>query len=555
MAEKKAKEAQIERAFEQAFEYPKWRLTPRQIYDLEMLVCGGFAPLRTFVGQKDYTGIVNDMRLADGTLWPMPITLDVSETFAESISEGTHITLQNNENRALVILKVTDIWTPDLKAEAQNVYGTNDLAHPGVHYLTRNSHPVYIGGEFIATRLMEPVDYADLHHTPEELKKWFEHKQWKTRVAFQTRNPIHRAHLKMLTNALENHDGLLLHPVVASKTDDISLRTRVHCYRHIVQRLPDETKLALLPLAMRMAGPKEALWHGLVRKNYGCTHMIIGRDHAGPGVDSQGQPFYGEYDAIDLFEKHSDEMGIRAIPFECMVYNEKIQEYVPEHKCPPEHKRVISGTKLRHMLAHNEPIPDWFTYPEIAATLQKAYPPLLQRGFTVFFTGLSGAGKSTLAHSLANEMMESDDRIVSLLDGDEVRTNLSSELGFSQAHRSLNVRRIGYVSSLLTKTGGIAVCSLIAPYNIDRLHNRELISQSGGYIEVHVNTSVEVCAERDTKGYYKYAREHKDFLLTGVNDTYESPVHPELVIDTAGVSVEECVDKILDKIRSLGYIN
>lgn len=521
-----------------------------------MLVNGGFRPLDSFVGREDYLGILENMRLADGALWPIPVTLDVSRKFAETLEKGRSVALMNVENLALGVLEISDIWEPDLGHEAACVYGTRDPSHPGVQRLLHGTHPVYVGGRLRALHREYRPSHRELQNTPEELRQWLQARRWKTVVAFQTRNPLHHVHRHMLLSAMEKLDGLLIHPVVGpTKPGDINHHTRVACYKHVVKQMGDApVKLSLLPLAMRMAGPREALWHGLIRANYGCTHMIIGRDHASPGDDADGNPFYGAYEAVELFKEYRAEIGVEPVAFEHLVYDKSARRYAPESECAPENRRFISGTKLRRTLELGEDIPEWFTPPEVAAELRRAYPPLLKRGFTVFFTGLSGSGKSTLAKALIARLAEDDWRVITLLDGDEVRSNLSSELGFSHEHRSLNVRRIGFVAHLITKTHGIAVCAPIAPYEVDRSHNRELISANGGYIEVYVSTPLEVCRERDVKGHYKLAGEKKTLHFTGVDDPYEAPTNPEVTIDTATITVDEGVKRILAKIRDLGYI-
>ena len=545
----------LHRLIWEAAEYPKWRLTPRQHCDLTLLLNGGFAPLNSFVGPEDYESILDDMHLAYGALWPIPITLDVTREFAKQLKVGDSIALLNVEDLALAALTITDIWEPDREREALCVYGTKDDAHPGVHRLLTQTNPVYISGSLRAIHAAAPL-HPDLQHTPAELKKLFKDSQWETVVAFQTRNPLHHVHLQMLRSAMNGLDGLLIHPVIGpTRPGDIGRHTRVRCYKHALKRLQDQpVKLSLLPLAMRMAGPREAVWHGLIRANHGCTHMVVGRDHAGPGEDASGKPFYGMYEAIELFQEHADKIGVEPLIFEHMVYDKSARKYAPDTEVAPENKRRISGSQLRRMLEVGEDIPEWYTDPEVAAELHRAYPPLLRRGFTVFFTGLSGSGKSTLAKALIAHLMENDTRVITLLDGDDVRSHLSSELGFSREHRALNVRRIGFVADLITKTGGIAVCAPIAPYEVDRNYNRETISASGGYIQVYVNTPLEVCRQRDVKGHYKRAAEGQEKHFTGVSDPYEAPPFSEVVIDTSTVSVREGCERIVAKIREFGYL-
>jgi sulfate adenylyltransferase len=542
----------------ESVDLPSVTLNDRQLCDLELLLNGGFSPLTGFMGRKDYDSVVKDMRLSNGTLWPLPVTLDVSEEFADACSPGDRIALRDKEWFPLAILTITDIWKPDLQAEAERVFGTTDITHPGAFYLLDTSKLVYIGGTLEGMAFPRHYDYQLLRDTPQELRERFRKHGWENVVAFQTRNPMHRAHVELTMRAAnEVGANLLIHPVVGlTKPGDVNHYTRVRCYEKIIDRYPTGTAmLSLLPLAMRMGGPREALLHAIIRKNYGCTRLIVGRDHAGPGVDSQGQPFYGPYDAQDLMRKHEADLGIAMVPFRMMVYVEDRAEYLPEDEVPKGSRTLnISGTELRRRLDKGLEIPEWFSYPEVVAELQKAQKPLSKRGFTVFFTGLSGAGKSTLAHGLLVKLLEDGQRPVTLLDGDIVRTHLSSELGFSQEHRSINVRRIGFVASEITKNGGVAICAPIAPYLSDRQFNRELISSYGGYIEVYVNTPLEVCEERDVKGLYAKARKGLVKQVTGIDDPYEPPGNPEIVINSSVEDPEVLVQQILLRIEQLGYI-
>ena len=540
------------------FNYPDWTLTDRQICDLELILNGGFDPLNGFLGKRDFESVINDLRLENGALWPIPITLDVSIEFAELLSNGDSITLKDKEGFSLAIMEISDIWEPDRAKEATLVFGTNDDKHPGVNHLLNESNPIYIGGNLKCIDLPHHYDYKNLRHSPEALKKKFQEMGWNKIVAFQTRNPLHRAHVEMTLKAIKELDAnLLIHPVVGmTKPGDVDHYTRVRCYNHVLDRYPDNSAiLSLLPLAMRMGGPREALLHAIIRKNYGCTHLIVGRDHAGPGNDKNGKPFYGPYDAQNIIEKYKDEIGIEMVPFKFLVYLPDQDSYKPIDEVPDGvNYKTISGSELRKHLDEGTNIPEWFTYKEVAKELQRSNPPKEKRGFTIFFTGLSGSGKSTLANGLMVKLLENGNRPVTLLDGDIVRTHLSSELGFSKEHRSLNVRRIGFVASEITKNKGIAICAPIAPYKKDRRSNRDLISKLGGYIEVHVSTSIEKCEERDAKGLYKLAREGVIKEFTGISDPYEAPENAEIVIDSSGIKPEKLVDKIYNQIHELGYI-
>ena len=542
----------------EAFNYKSWQVTERQICDLELLLNGAFAPLTGFMGEADYQSVLNNLRLKDGSLWPLPIPLDVDEDFANEVFSGDKITLRDHEGFALAVLTISDIYRPDFKVEAQAVYGTTDETHPAVNYLYNHSKPVYLGGTLEGIALPNHYDYKENRHTPEELKAIFREKGWEKIVAFQTRNPLHRAHVEMTIRASEDlNANLLIHPVVGmTKPGDVDHYTRVRCYQHVLPKYPENSAMmSLLPLAMRMGGPREALWHALIRKNFGCTHIVVGRDHAGPGNDKNGNPFYGPYDAQELLLKHQDEIGIEMVPFKFMVYLPKEDRYeaIDAIEKGTDFK-TISGTELRDLLDEGKGIPEWFSYKEVAQELEVSRPPLNQRGLTVFFTGLSGSGKSTLANGLLVKMLEEGSRPVTLLDGDIVRTHLSSELGFTKEHRSLNVQRIGFVASEITKNGGVAICAPIAPYTADRRVNRELIAPLGGFIEVFVNTSLAKCEERDVKGLYALARKGIIKEFTGISDPYEEPTDAEIVIDSSGRSPEVLVEEIYGIIQKLGYL-
>ncbi|MFZ0565060.1 MAG: bifunctional sulfate adenylyltransferase/adenylylsulfate kinase [Chlamydiales bacterium] len=533
-------------------------LTKRQLCDLELILEGGFSPLKGFLDRKNYETVVSKMCLADGTLWPIPITLDVDREAACRIKPGDKVQLQNEQGVPLAIIHVSDMWTPDKSKEALHVYGTTDHAHPGVSYLLEKTHDTYIGGEVSALNPMIYYEFADLRKTPSELKAYFREKGIKKVVAFQTRNPLHRAHValtKIATAMTGAH--LLIHPVVGeTKEGDIDPYTRVRCYRKILKYFPEnQTTLALLPLAMRMAGPREALWHAIIRKNYGCTHFIIGRDHAGPGVGSNGKPFYDPYEAQNLVKLHAKEIGIEVVSLPEVVFVKEQNDYLPVTEVQPGMTELkISGTELRRCLQSNLEIPEWFSYPEVISELQKINPSRSEQGFTLFFTGLSGSGKSTLINALNERLREVQYRPVTLLDGDIIRRNLSSELGFSAKDRSTNVRRVGFVASEITKHKGIALCALIAPYEQDRLANRHSIETVGGYIEIYLSTPLETCEKRDIKGLYSKARDGIIKNFTGINDPYQPPIHPELEIDTTHLSVKEAVDQIIDFLTKEKYI-
>ncbi|MEO1191316.1 MAG: bifunctional sulfate adenylyltransferase/adenylylsulfate kinase [Pseudomonadota bacterium] len=547
---------QAEALKHEAGAYPSWDLLPRQICDLELLMNGGFAPLKGFLTQADYDSVVDNMRLADGSLWPMPIMLEVSEDFAAKVETGGKVALRDGEGVILAVLEVTDKWSPDKAREAEKVFGTTSTEHPAVNYLMNSAGPVYLGGPI--TGLQAPIhyDYRARRDTPNELRAYFRKMGWGKVVAFQTRNPLHRAHQELTFRAAkEAQANLLIHPVVGmTKPGDIDHFTRVRCYEAVLHEYPTgTTHLSLLNLAMRMGGPREAVWHGLIRKNHGCSHLIIGRDHAGPGSDSSGKPFYGPYDAQDLFKQHQDEIGITMVDFKKMVYVQERAEYQPADEVEDGMTVLdISGTELRRRLAEGREIPEWFSFPDVVAELRRTKPPRSQQGFTVFFTGLSGSGKSTIANALMVKLMEMGGRPVSMLDGDLVRKHLSSELGFSKEHRDINIRRIGYVASEITKNGGIAICAPIAPYEATRKAVRDMIEPFGVFIEVHVATSVEECEKRDRKGLYKLARAGKIKEFTGISDPYEIPEKPELRVDTVDTDPDGCAHQVILTLEAHG---
>ncbi|HEY2713623.1 MAG TPA: bifunctional sulfate adenylyltransferase/adenylylsulfate kinase [Chthoniobacterales bacterium] len=540
-------------------DFPSWDLTPRQICDLEMLLNGGFSPLTGFMNQADYEGVCHDMHLKSGILWPMPITLDVPEAFAKNLTPGsTKIALRDAEGVMIAILHVEDVWQPDRRAEAKSVFATTSQAHPGVAYLMNRSHPYYVGGRLEGLQLPSHYDFKTLRPTPAELRAEFANLGWRRIVAFQTRNPMHRAHVELTFRAAKQVEAsLLIQPVVGmTKPGDVDYFTRVRCYQLLVRKYPANTaKLALVPFAMRMGGPREAIWHSLIRKNYGCTHFIIGRDHAGPGKDTDGKPFYGPYDAQHLFAKHEAEIGVTQVPFQMMVYLEDKDKYFPENEVPKDARVLtLSGTELRSRLNEGRDLPEWFTYPEVAKELRRSFPPRHKQGLTIFFSGLSGAGKSTIANVLMTKFLEVGGRPVTLLDGDLVRKHLSSELGFSKEHRDINIRRIGYVASEITKNGGIAICAPIAPYDATRKDVRAMIEPVGGFILVHLSTSVDVCEQRDRKGLYAKARAGILKEFTGISDPYEEPTDAELHINTAELSPEEAAQEIVLHLEREGFI-
>ncbi len=542
-----------------SLEYTSWDLTARQLNDLELLLTGAFSPLGGFLNKDDYESVRDNMRLTDGTLWPMPITLDISAEIAETLQPGDNLALRGPEGRMVAVLTVGDVWEPDKTAEAEKVFGTTNTEHPAVNYLMNTAGSHYVGGMLEGVELPTHYDFHDLRRTPAQLRAWLAEHGWEKLVAFQTRNPMHRAHVELTTRAAEATGGhLLIHPVVGmTKPGDVDHYTRVRVYKKIIDRYPDNTAtLSLLPLAMRMGGPREAVWHAIIRKNHGVTHFIVGRDHAGPGSNSAGEPFYGPYDAQEMMVAHQDEIGVEMVPFKLMVFVPEDDNYQPIDELAEGTEFLsISGTELRDKLATGAEIPGWFTYPEVVSELRKTSKARAQQGYTVFFTGLSGSGKSTIANALMVKLLEKGGRSVTLLDGDLVRKNLSKGLTFSKEDRDANVMRIGYVASEITKAGGTAICAPIAPYAAARATNREAISAEGGYVLVHVSTPLEVCESRDTKGLYAKARAGIIPEFTGISDPYEVPEDAEISIDTTDISVEDAAQVVYDYLVMHGYID
>ena len=534
-------------------------LNSRQLCDLEMLLNGGFAPLEGFLNENEYLSVVENMQLENGTVWPIPIVFDVSEDIAEKLKTNDCLHLMDRESKVLAILSVKECWKPNKEFEAQYVYGTKNSEHPGVFYLFNEMNEYYVSGSLQKISLPNHYCFEDLRKTPKQLKSYFKEMGFEKVVAFQTRNPMHRAHVELTKRAMEMANAhLLIQPIVGlTKPGDIDSYTRVSCYRKTLQHYPAHgVTLSVLPLAMRMAGPREALWHAIIRKNYGLTHFIVGRDHASPGNDSNGNPFYSPFAAQDLLKKYADEIGIEMIPFQEIVYSESRDCYLSRDEVGVDDNILtISGTETRHRLYENLDIPSWFSYPEIIAELRKSYPIKKKKGICIFFTGLSGAGKSILAQTLCEKLLEVQDRSITIVDGDQFRKNFCAELGFSKKDRSANIHRAGYLANEIARNCGIAICAFIAPYRLDREFVRNLVNQNGGgYIEIYLSTSLETCEMRDVKGLYKKARAKEITDFTGIDDPYEIPQSPQIIIDTSQSSIEESLECILKYLKTQQYI-
>jgi sulfate adenylyltransferase len=534
-----------EQAKRGSLDFTSWDLNGRQLCDLELILNGAFSPLEGFNTREEYTRILDEMRLPSGLLWPIPVTLDVDPGFAEKIAAGETIALRDPEGVLLATLEVQDIWTPDKNREAIAVFGTDDVAHTGVDFLLNRSGGVYLGGRLQGVEPQHHYDFKLFRESPAELRARFRKLGWRKVVAFHTRKPMHRAEYELTHRATRDCEAnLLIHPVLgANGPGDPDRFTRMRCYEHLLARYPEQTTaLSALNLATRLAGPREALWHGIIRKNYGCTHLIVGRDHAAPEPLPGKAPCYAPEAAQE-------------VPAQDMAYVEDRAQYLPRNEIPTGMAaRQLSDAEIRRRLDAGLEIPEWYSFPEVIAELEKAHPPRHRQGFAVFFTGLSGAGKSTIANALMVKLLESGARRVTLLDGDIVRKNLSSELGFSMEHRNLNILRIGFVAAEIAKNGGIAICAPIAPYRATRRQVRDAVEAAGGFVEIYVSTPIAVCEARDRKGNYAKARAGLIKGFTGVDDPYEVPERAEVVIDTQDLAPELAAHRILVKLESLGYI-
>lgn len=546
---------QVEERKEYANRLPSIQLSQRSVCDLELLAVGGFSPLERFMSKEDYQRVLDEMRLANGHLFPIPVTLPVSED--DEISLDQEIALRDEKNELLAIMTVEEIYEWDLNEVAVKVFGKNDVRHPLVAEMHRWGN-LNVSGRLEVIQKPRHYDFVNLRLTPRQTRERLEAFGHENVVAFQTRNPLHRVHEELTKRATQDIDGvLLLHPSVGmTKPGDVDHYTRVRTYKALASRYydPDRILVSLLPLAMRMAGPREALWHAIIRRNYGANHLIVGRDHAGPGSDSEGNPFYGPYDAQNLVEEYSDEIGVKVVPFRMLVYLPDEERYEEVTNVPEEARTAfISGTQVREeYLQNGRPLPQWFTRPEVATILSESHPPRYKQGVCVWFTGLTNAGKSTTA-SILTTLLQEYGRQVTLLDGDVVRSNFSEGLGFSKEDRDANVRRMGFVASEIVRHGGCVVCAAASPYRATRNDVRNTVGKDH-YVEVFVDTPIEICEQRDTKGLYARARRGEITGFTGVDDPYEPPLHPEVKLDTVHYTAEENARRILDYLMRRGYV-
>lgn len=548
-------EAELADARAYASTLPSLQISPRAVCDLEMLATGAFSPLKQFMGEADFRRVVSEMRLADGTLFPMPITLPVAAD--SGLKVGTDIALRDSMNDLLAIMTIEELYPWDPAVVAQHVLGTQDAKHPLVNEMSRWGR-LNAAGKLRVLQLPRHYDFRELRRTPAETRAVLAERGRPNVVAFQTRNPLHRAHEELTKRATAAIDGvLLLHPVVGmTKPGDVDHFTRVRTYKALAENHydPDRIVLSLLPLAMRMAGPREALWHAIIRRNHGVNHFVVGRDHAGPGKDSTGTPFYGPYDAQALVRKHQDEIGVKMVPFSELVYLPDEDRYEETSKLPEGAKTAnISGTQVREeYLGKGQLLPAWFTRPETAEILAEAYPPRHRQGLCIWLTGLSGSGKSTTAAVLSVLLLEAG-RQVTELDGDVVRTHLSRGLGFSREDRDTNILRIGFVASEIARHGGTVMCAAVSPYRGTRDAVRAMVDE-GQFIEVYVDTPLSVCEERDVKGMYAKARRGEIKEFTGISDPYEAPLNPEITLDTVGFTPEENARRIMRELAKRGFV-
>ncbi len=534
---------------------PSVTLSPRSLCDLELLAGGAFSPLDRFMGRSDYIRVLEEMRLQNGMLFPIPITLPIEKR--NEIRLGSEIALRDPKNELIAVMKVEEDFESEPRREAQCVCRTQDVRHPLVAEMASWGR-TYISGPIKVVNLPKHYDFTELRHTPAQVRHLLEQMGHRDVVAFQTRNPLHRVHEELTKRAASEIGGaLLLHPVVGlTKPGDVDHYTRVRIYKTLVRKYYDRqrTLLSLLPLAMRMAGPREALWHALVRRNYGANHFIVGRDHAGPGHDSKGKPFYGPYEAQELLSQYSSEIGVKMVPFKELVYLPEEDRYEETKAVSSDTKTIsLSGSQARDdYLANGRTLPDWFTRPETAGMLSKISPPRHDQGFCVWFTGLSGAGKSTIAEVLTVRLLEHG-RQVTVLDGDVVRTHLSKGLGFSKEDRDTNIRRIGFVASEIVRHHGVAICAAVSPYRSTRNEVRSMVGNDR-FILVFVDTPLEVCEQRDLKGMYAKARRGEIKAFTGINDPYEAPVSPEIRLTTTDYAPEENARRIVDYLLARGFL-
>ena len=537
-----------------AIELPTLRISERSVCDLELLATGAFSPLESFMGEEDYQRVLAEMRLQDGHLFPIPITLPVDP--APHIGLDQQIALCNAKHELLAVLTIEEIYEWDLGEAAESVFKSQDVRHPLVAEMHRWGK-LHLSGRLRILQLPERYDFQDIRLTARQTRQRLAQLNSKNVVAFQTRDPLHRVHEELTKRATEEYDAtLLLHPVVGmAKPGDVDHYTRIRTYRALAAHYydPKRVVLSLLPLAMRLAGPRETLWHALISRNFGVNHLIVGRDHASPGKDSTGRPFYGPFEAQELMEQFSEELGVALVPFREFVYLPDEDRYEEVSKVDAGTQTVsLSGTQVREeYLNEGKIIPEWFTRPEVAEILSETHLPRHKQGVCIWFTGLSGAGKSTTAEVLI-ALLPEHGRQVTLLDGDVVRTHLSKGLGFSKEDRDTNIRRMGFVTAEIVRHGGTVICAAVSPYRATRNEVRSLMPDH--FVEVFVDTPLEVCEDRDTKGMYAKARRGEIQGFTGVDDPYEAPEDPEIILDTVNGMPEENARRIIDYLKKRKFL-
>ena len=541
---------------EQAKRLPSIQISYRSLCDLAMLAVGAFSPVDRFMGEKDYRAVLHTMRLADGTLFPVPLTLPVENV--KNLEAGTDVLLRGPTNEMLAIMRLDEIYTWDLAGEAETVLGTTDSRHPLVSEM-HTWGKYYLSGPLSVINLPRHHDFPELKRTPAEVRTILEERGCSSVVAFQPRHPMHRVHEELTKKTMgEVNSSLLINPVVGkSNNSAIDHYTRVRCYKALIENYYDQnaTLLNLIPLAVRMAGPRAGLWHGIINRNYGANHFIVGRDRIGPGRDSQGNFFYTSSAVQTLFHQHEKEIGIRMVPFTEMVYVSKKDTYAMPEIARNERDDyiTISGSAvIEDSLFNGSKLPGWFTRPEVAHILHEANPPKSRQGFCVWLTGLPSSGKSTIADILAPLLMARGKR-VTLLDGDVVRTHLSKGLSFSTEDRITNILRIGFVASEIVRHEGVAICALISPYVSARDEARAMVGE-GRFIEVHVDTPIAVCRQRDVKGMYSQAMRGAIKGFTGVDHAYEPPRSPEVLVQTVDVDPLESARTVINFLENKGVI-
>ena len=546
----------------ESLDMPSVTLSQRQLCDVELMMNGGFTPLDGFMDRESYTHVLESMRLPGGELWPIPVILDVAREFGREIEPESRIALRDQEGLILAVLEVSMIWEPDKRVEARQVYGTTSECHPGVRHLRERIGNVYVGGRVLGIQLPTHYDHQELRHSPRELSRFFDRLGWRRVIAFHTSRPMHKRERELTLHAARQVRGhLLLHPAVGvTMHRDLTHFARIKCYQEILRHYPQQlAALSLLPLATRGAGPREALWHAIIRRNFACTDFIVETDHASPprSASTGSEEFYSSRAAQELAREHASELGISIFPADRLGYSPSARRYVPvgSGEAPEAVTVRFDDSDLAARISNEEDVPGWFTYPEVVETLRTVFPPPREQGITLFFTGLSGSGKSTLAKIMYGKFIEEGRRSVTLLDGDVVRHHLSSELGFSKTHRDINVRRIGFVASEITKNRGVAICAPIAPYAATRRDVREMVEAHGAMIEIHVCTPLEVCEARDRKGLYARARKGIIPEFTGISDPYEEPERPEITIDTTDLTPMQAAQEIFLYLFAKGYLD